>query len=132
MAALSWSPPGMLHRPHSPLRGSFVWLLLVLLLAGAASYSHGSRYAIVPDHAPVRAGEVVHQAGPAAGAEELGKDGCERRKAPRSQPAPVRSGAVDPPALTGRQPQVGMPSLVAPPDPDLPALTVVKLSISRT
>jgi hypothetical protein len=53
MAALSWSSLGMLRCPV-PLRSLFVWLVLVLLLTGAASYTHGSRYAIVPDHGSVQ------------------------------------------------------------------------------
>lgn len=160
MAALSSSPDGVLRCPVS-LRSVFVWLLLALLLAGAASYTHGSRYAIVPDHGPVQstqeraAGEVrlqaetaaspadtsasalqrhgvVHHAGPRAGTEEVERDCCERPQAPRSEPAPVRSGAVDPPSLTGKQPGTGMFAGTVPPEPDLPALTVIKLSISRT
>lgn len=159
MAALSWSPLGVLRCPVS-LRSVFVWLLLVLLLAGAASYTHGSRYAIVPGHGPVQtteesaAAEVplhaetaasdvetsasalqtrgVVQIGPAAGTEEVEKDCCERRHAPRSEPAPVRTGAVDPPSLTSQQPGDRMTSGAVPPMPDLPALTVIKLSISRT
>lgn len=159
MAALSWSPLGVLRCPVS-LRSVFVWLLLALLVAGAASYTHGSRYAIVPIHGPVQSTEEraaggvplqtetpaspadtsvsalqtrgVHQAGPAAGTEEVEKDCCERRHAPRSQPAPVRNGAVDPPSLTGQQPGDRMTSAAVPQEPGLPALTVVKLSISRT
>lgn len=159
MAALSWSPLGVLRCPVS-LRSVFVWLLLALLLAGAASYTHGSRYAIVPGHGPVQttekwaAAEVpllaetaasaaetsasamqtrgVVQAGPAAGTEEVEKDCCERRHAPRSEPAPVRTGAVDPPSLIGQQPGDRMTSGAVPQEPGLPALTVIKLSISRT
>lgn len=160
MAALSSCPEGVLRCPVS-LRSVFVWLLLALLLAGAASYTHGSRYAIVPNHGPVqstqeRAAEevplqaetaaspadtsasasqtrgVVHQAGPTAGTEEVEHDCCERPQAPRSEPPPVRSGAADPPSLTGQQPGTGMLSGTVPPEPDLPALTVIKLSISRT
>lgn len=160
MAALSWSSLGMLRRPVS-LRGVFVWLLLALLLTGAASYSHGSRYALVPGHSSFQsAGEqgvsavppqaepaaspadtsasasqavrAVHQAGPFVEPEEVEKDCCERRPAPRSEPAPVRTGAVDPPSLTYRLPGDGILSSVVPPQPDLPAPTVVKLSISRT
>lgn len=159
MAALSWSPLGVLRRPVS-LRSVFVWLLLALLLAGAASYTHGSRYAIVPNHGPAQstggqaaekvpphAGTaaspaetsasalltgVVHQAGPTAGTEEVEKDCCERRQAPRSEPAPLRTGAVDPPSLTGQRSGDGMLSAPVPPDPDLPGLTVIRLSISRT
>lgn len=160
MAALSWSSPGMLRCPVS-LRSVFVWLLLALLLTGTASYTHGSRYAIVPGHGPVQsAGEQgtegkppqaetatspaatsapasqtvrdVHQVVLFVGSEGLEKDCCEWRQAPRSEPAPVRTGAVDPPPLTHRQPGDGILCSVAPPEPDLPALTVVKLSISRT
>ena len=159
MAALSWSSLGILRCPVS-LRSVFVWLLLALLLTGAASYTHGSRYAIVPGHGPVHsAGEQgvqgvppqaenatspaftsasasqairVVEAGLFVEPEELEKDCCERRQAPRSEPAPVRTGAVDPPFLTHRQSGEGILSSVVPPAPDLPALTVVKLSISRT
>lgn len=160
MAALNWSSLGMLRRPLS-LRSVFVWLLLALLFTGAASYTHGSRYALVPGHSSLQsAGEqdveavppqagpaaspadmsasasrgvrAVHQAGPFVEPEEVEKDCCERRPAPRGEPAPVRTGAVDPPSLTCRLPGDGILSSVVPPDPDLPALTVVKLSISRT
>lgn len=160
MAALSWSSLGVLRRPVS-LRSVFVWLLLALLVAGAASYTHGSRYAIVPHQGAVQsAGEqaregapqqaeitagpagssasapqaigIVHQAGPAVESEQLEKDCCERRQAPRSEPAPVRTGVVDLPSLTQWQPGDGMLSFVVPQEPVLPALTVVKLSISRT
>lgn len=161
MAALSWSSLGML-RCRVSLRSPFVWLLLALVLAGAASYIHGSRYAIVPGHtafpsvavqdvgavpspaetAASPAGSsspsvswalrVVHEAGPFVDPETLEKDGCERRQAPRSEPAPLRTGAVDPPSIIHRLPGDGILSRVVPPGPDLPALTVVKLSISRT
>lgn len=159
MAALSSSPLGMLRSTVS-LRSAFVWLLLALLLAGAASYTHGSRYAIVPNHGPVqsmggqateevplKAGNAaipsdtsdsafqargIVQAGPTAGTEEAEKDCCERRQAPRSEPAPIRTGAVDPPSLTSQQPGDRMLSGPVPPEPDLPAPTVIKLSISRT
>lgn len=160
MAALSWSSFGMLRCPVS-LRGVFVWLLLSLLLAGAASYTHGSRYAIVPGHdsfpsvgeqglelvpprgeATASSGDpsasvsqvvrVVHEVGPFADPEALPKDRCERRQSPRSEPAPLRTGAVDPPFSTHRRPGGGIFSSVLPPAPDLPALTVVELSISRT
>lgn len=160
MAALNWSPQGML-RCAVPLRSVLVWLLLALLVTGAASYSHGSRYAIVPGHGPVQSADaqnvggvlqqvdsavspadssapasqaprVVHQVGPAVDFEELEKDCCERRQAPRSEPVPVRTGAVDPPSLTHRLPGDGALSSEMPPEPDLPVLTVVELSISRT
>ena len=160
MGGLNWSSLGMLRCPVS-LRGVFVWLLLALLLTGAASYTHGSRYALVPGHGSLQsAGEsgvdaappqvqhaagsadasasasqgvrAVHQAGPFVEPEEAEKDCCERRPAPRSEPVPVRTGAVDPPSLICRLPGDGIPSSFVPPAPDLPALTVVKLSISRT
>lgn len=161
MAGLSGSSSGTLRCTVSP-RDVFVWLLLSLLLAGAASYSYGSRYAIIPGHEPFQAvaehrpqpvplqaqpeaissdmsasafhiARVVHEVGPFVGAEVLLKDRCERRQSPRSEPAPLRTGAVDPPSLTHRQqPGDGIPSTVLPPAPDLPGLTVVDLSISRT
>lgn len=139
-----------------------MWLLLSLLVAGAGSYTHGSRYALVPGHdtfqrvgeqgpalAPPR-GEaaaspggpsasasqtvsVVHEVGPFVDREVLPKDRCERQQCPRSEPAPLRTGAADLPCLTRRQhPGDGIVSSVLPPEPDLPALTVVELSISRT
>lgn len=159
MAILKWSLPGILRCPLSP-RSMFLWLLLALLLAGAASYTHGSRYAIVPVHVPVqsagvqatgaeplqavfaaipagnssweqRAVRAVHHAGPFADADTLEKDSCERRQAPRSEPSPLRTGAVDPPATTHRNSLAG-PRSVIPLEPDLPALSVIDLSISRT
>lgn len=164
MATLGSSAFGMLRCPV-PLRSIFVWLLLALLLAGAASYSYGSRYALV-GHSPfqsahsqaanphsheaaptqtvtsatpgdtpasaIQAVRAVHQAGPFVEPVELGKDCCQRNKAPRGEPAPLRTGAVDPPSLLHRLPGDGAFSTDVPPDPDLPALTVVQLSISRT
>lgn len=156
MAALRRSSLGTLRCPVS-LRSLFVWLLLALLLTGAASYTNGSRYAIVPDHgpvqstgnqgakgalpqaepadtsaSPVQAARVIRQAGPALGTEEAEKDCCERRQAPRGEPAPIRTGAIDPPSATHQHPGEAPPDGAAPPEPDLPALTVVELSISRT
>jgi hypothetical protein len=130
MAALSGSSLEMLRRTVS-LRSVFLWLLLGLLLAGAASYTYGSRYAIVPSNAAVQsAGEEVATAVPLP--EEVEKDCCERRQAPRSEPAPIRTGVVEPPSLTVQQPEQGMLEDPTPPEPDLPALTVIKLSVSRT
>lgn len=137
-----------------------MWLLLSLLLAGAASYTHGSRYAIVPGHdhfqvvgeqslelvppqgdAAASSGDtsasvsqmvrVVYEVGPVPepGAEQR----CERRRCPRSEPAPQKTGVVDPPSLTRwQQPGDGIIISPCPPAPDLPALTAVELSISRT
>ena len=109
-------------------RSVFVWLLLVLLIAGAASYTSGSRYALVPGHGPVQSAaeqaaaevpaqadtsagpaepaasaqhsaRVIHEAGPSAEPAGLEREG-ERSKAPRGEPVHVRTGAVDPPSLS--------------------------------
>ena len=129
------------------LRGHLVWILAVLLLVGAASYSHGSRYAIVghgysqsaaaESVAAEATGQAVGQtagpsAGPSSDPEYMEDNCCERRQAPRSEPAPLRTGAVDPPSLLHRQPGPAVLSGNLPPVPDLPVLTVVQLSISRT
>lgn len=115
MAALSWSPPGVLRRPLSPLRGifcgsfwPFCWQVPppTRRAAGTPSFLIMARY---------QQPALFHQAGPAVAAEELDKDCCERRQAPRSDPAPVRSGTVDPPALTGWQPGDGMVSVSSQP-----------------
>jgi len=145
-----------------PLRAVFVWLLLVLLMTGAATYTRGSWYAIVPGHGAVQsAGEQVAEAFPLQQAEittgpadtpasasqavralhkagqfveprELEKDGSERRRAPRGEPAPVQTAVVDPPTLIHPQPYNATLSSIVPAEPDPPALTVVELSISRT
>lgn len=157
MATLG-SPALGLLRCLVALRGVFVWLLLVLLIAGAASYTSGSRYALVPGHSPVQGGQaagdvplqaiadagpaapsasaaqsvrVVPEAGPSAEPAGLENEG-ERIKAPRGEPVPVRTGAVDPPSLIQRLPGGSLHSHDVPPEPELPALTVVELSISRT
>lgn len=162
MGALSLSSLEVLRRPVS-LRSVLVWLLLALLLAGAASYTKGSRYAIVPahsaglaaveqaaasaplPHAQSAAGPaatsvaassavcVLHAAAlPSTGSEELEKDCCERRRAPRGEPVPVRTGVVDPPSLIQPQPAAVVFPSIAPLPPGLKVLTVVELSISRT
>ena len=146
MAAVIWSLPGMLRRVVV-LRGHLVWILAVLLLVGAASYSHGSRYAIVghgysqsaaaESVAAEATGQAVGQAaGPSANQpsdRESVEDGCcERRQAPRSEPVPLRTGAVEPPSLLHSQPGPAVLSGILPAEPGLPALTVVQLSISRT
>lgn len=139
MAALNWSSQGVLRSPTS-LRSLFVWLLLTLLLAGAASYTHGTRYAIVPGCFPIQAihdpgpAEVPPQAKPAvsvSGTEESGKDCCQNRHAPRGEPTP-RTGFGDSPSVAHQYPGDALINNTAPPKPDLPALTVVELSISRT
>lgn len=149
------------------LRSAFAWVLVALLVTAAASYAHGTRYAVV-GHGPfhtagahmasadaaaleaVEAGpqatqagtedhtepgfnlvHVVHSAGPCVDPDALEPD-CERRQAPRSQPALLRTGAVEPPAELQRQPGDDALSSIFPPEPELPALTVVQLSVSRT
>ena len=59
------------------------------------------------------------------------RDCCERRQAPRGEPAPLRTGAVDAPSLLLRE-DGGEVLSPAPSEPDLPALTVIQLSVSRT
>ncbi|WP_406636570.1 hypothetical protein [Pseudarthrobacter quantipunctorum] len=137
-----------------------MWLLLVLLIAGAASYTAGTRYALVPGYGPVQSADgqaaggappqaeavasqaepaasaphsvrVIHEAGPSAEPAGLEREG-ERSKAPRGEPVPVRTGAVDPPSLIQRLPGGTLHSTHVPAEPELPALTVVDLSISRT
>ncbi|MDE8669954.1 hypothetical protein PY310_15335 [Pseudarthrobacter sp. H3Y2-7] len=44
----------------------------------------------------------------------------------------MRTGALDPPPVTYQQPGDALLNGAAPVVPDLPALTVVELSISRT
>lgn len=158
--AILGSPPLGILRCRVSLRSSFVWLLLALLIAGAASYTSGSRYALVPGYGPVQSGDgqategmppqaetsagqaettasaphsvgVVHEAGPSTEPAGLEREG-ERNKAPRGEPVPVRTGAVDPPSLIQRLPGGTLHSSDIPREPDLPALSVVDLSISRT
>lgn len=161
MAALNWSSPRMLRCPVS-LRSLFVWLLLTLLLTGAASYTSGSRYAIVPGCGPVQTADdlgpqelpppaelaanpaadpsvstsqstgATHHAAPSSGTEEVERDCCQRRHAPRGEPVPMRTGALDPPSVNYQQPGDALLNGAEPPEPGLPALTVVELSISRT
>ena len=87
MAALKWSSPGVLRSPVW-LRSLFVWLLLTLLLTGAASYTSGSRYAIVPGSRP---GPVQRRAGRQGSAAHKRKPQpvpLRLHRRPRSQPAP--------------------------------------------
>ena len=136
------------------LRSHLVWILAVLLLAGAASYSQGSRYAIVghgysqsagAEQGAQAAAQAVAQAAAQAAGQAAGpsanqpsdresvEDGCcERRQAPRSEPVPLRTGAVEPPSLLHSHPGPAVLSGILPAEPDLPPLTVVQLSISRT
>ncbi|WP_354172120.1 hypothetical protein [Arthrobacter sp. UYEF36] len=138
---------------------------MALLLAGAASYTHGSRYAVV-GHSPFQSGEAqspaarsdspvwlgavasspgpgerlasaseavhaVQQAGPFVEPGSMERECCERRQAPRGEPAPLRTGAVDPPSIFQPPPGDAVSNTV-PPEPEPSALTVVQLSISRT
>lgn len=58
---------------------------------------------------------------------------CERRQAPRAEPAPLRIASAHSAATlqhwTAGQPLSSPPM---PPEPDLPTLTVVELAVSRT
>lgn len=138
------------------LRSAFVWMLAVLLLAGAATFSHGTRYAIsgnnffataealpagvdspcatagnnsvAQDSEPVA---PVHQACP-AGPDSSAEDCCGRGQAPRGEPAPLRTGAVDPPPVLHREPADAGPAAVAPQEAEFRALTLAELSVSRT
>lgn len=146
-----------LRRLVSP-RIALSWLLLAALVAGAASYSHGSRYAIVPGHAPLSSApqqDIVSAPPPAIappgsapalaatgviqevsrfGDPELPKQKCcERRSAPRSEPAPLRTGVPDQSAATHPLFRVDGPiPAAAPPVPGPAALTIIQLSVSRT
>lgn len=138
------------------LRSAFVWMRAVLLLAGAATYSHGTRYAIsgnnffataetLPagmdspcasagnDSVTQGSGAVapVHQACP-AGPDSSAEDCCGRGQAPRGEPAPLRTGAVAPPPVLHREPGDLGPAAVAPHEPEFRALTLAELSVSRT
>lgn len=164
MTALNWSSPRIIRSALS-LRGIFMWILVLLLLTGAASYTHGSRYALI-GHGPFQTAEAlslgpeprgavaapavgvpgsgdipasavqvvraVHQAGQCVDPQTVEGKCCDRRQAPRGEPAPLRTGAVDPPTLLQRLPGDAVLSSSAPPEPDLPTLTVFQLSISRT
>lgn len=144
-------PPAAIGRP-GPLQITFISLLLTLIAAGAASYYHGSRYALIghdtalsapaqpigvtethsevaPAHPEART--ALAQAGhlPDQNTEE--KRCCERRPAPRSEPPPLLAWAVNPPDLPPRAPQTGAhaPAL---PGPELRASRLITLSVSRT
>lgn len=164
MATPYCTPEGTL-RCLGSLRSIFVCILLVLLVAGAASYTHGSRYSLV-GHGPfltspaettgsgaplaeaplleaTPAGQdappssdspvvpVTHHAGPLLDPGSLERDCGERRQAPRGESVPLRTGAVDGPSLHLRA-EGGEVLSRAPSEPDLPALTVILLSVSRT
>lgn len=131
-------------------------MLAVLLVAGAATYSQGTRYAIsgnnffattealptVVDSPCASAGSnivaqdsgsvaPVHQACP-AGPDSSAEDCCGRGQAPRGEPAPLRTGAVDAPSVLHREPgDLGL-AAVAPEEPEFRALTLAQLSVSRT
>ncbi|TDL37349.1 hypothetical protein [Arthrobacter nitrophenolicus] len=164
MATPSCIPEGTL-RCYVSLRSILVCTLLVLLVAGAASYTHGSRYALVghgpfltapappadsgltlteepplqatspgqgaPPPSGLPAVPVSHQAGPLLDPESVERDCCERRQAPRGEPAPLRTGAVNVPSVLLWE-AAGEVLYPVPSEPDLPALTVIQLSVSRT
>ena len=144
-------PPAALGR-RGPLQIMFISLLLTLIAAGAAAYSHGSRYALIghntalsapaqpigvtethseaaPAHPEART--VLAQAGHLPDQNTGEKRYCERRPAPRSEPAPLLTGAVNPPDLPPRTPQTGAhaPAL---PGPEPQESRLITLSVSRT
>ena len=153
MTGLGSFSGGTLRRHISP-RSVLTWFLLAVLVTGAASYCLGSRYAIVPGHAALYS--APHQdpaiapspANTASSSAAVGviqheprfeeqkmpqQECCERRSAPRSEPAPLRTGVTDLPAMTHRLCCADGPlSAVTSPEPGPPALTIIQLSISRT
>lgn len=164
MTGTKWDNEEILRRLMPPRR-LISWLLLAVLVMGAASYLHGSRYGIVPAHGALSSGAHAHQDPPGAASpadavlrpgvisahdpgavramQQVSWSGdakvppqkcCERRSAPRSEPVPLRAAALDQPLLLAPRPNSadGIFSALPPPEPDLRALTVLKLSISRT
>lgn len=138
------------------LRSAFVWILAVLLLTAAATYSHGTRYAIsgnnffataeaLPagmDNPCASAGNdsgtqesgpasPVHRACP-AGPDSSAEDCCGRGQAPRGEPVPLRTGAVDPPPMPHREPGGAHAAATPTEEPEFSALTLAELSVSRT
>ena len=138
MTRQSWI--AVLLSRHTPPRSVLSWLLLLALVAGAAAYTQGSRYALVPGVSSTHS-TAVDQANAGTGPSFTQFHGsaapqpecCERRHAPRSEPAPLRTSALDPPVLAPRPSSAdGIQPAASPPEPELPALTVIQLSISRT
>src|SRR5690349_9354194 len=152
MTARHWSSLKV-FRCLVSLRSAFVWLVLILLLAGAASYNHGSRYAlvghspvqsvasqsVVPDRveavAPREAAFAQGDAAPSASRvvravpqvsryvdpESMARGCCERRPAPRSEPAQLGMVAVEPPVVLQWQPGDGVRTGIVRAEPKLPA-----------
>lgn len=157
MTGLGWFSGRTLRRLIS-LRSVLSWFLLAVLVTGAASYCLGSRYAIVPGHSALDSAAHQDPAGapsPATTASDLApvpaavgviqqvsqfedpkmpqQECCERRSAPRSEPAPLRTGVTDLPVMAHRPFCADGPLSAVPlPEPGPPALTIIQLSISRT
>ena len=137
------------------------WLLLAVLLVAAASYSQGTRYALVAEPAPalsaVQHAAAAHFPDPlnaVAGAELRhpassvhARDGhdascpgdspqhracCDRYPASRSEPAPTKVAAPDPPTVAAAAGQQHVLQVAQEPEPRRQALTLDQLSISRT
>jgi len=137
------------------------WLLLAVLLVAAASYSQGTRYALVAEPAPalsaVQHAPATHSPAPlnaAAGAELLhpassvhARDGhnascpedspqhhacCDRYPASRSEPAPTKAAEPDPPTAAVTAGPRHVLQVAQEPAPRRQALTLDQLSISRT
>jgi hypothetical protein len=145
-------------------------MLLCALVAAAASYSHGSRYALVTGHpkfsstvahpatvpaptaqrasaldgngphgglvasnaGPVRAVRAATQPRDSASTQERGGERC---PAPRGNPASLRGGVLDPPALHAAQQHTVFLESMSPPvssEPHPRASASIELCISLT
>jgi hypothetical protein len=156
------TPPSMLRCRPVALQRFLVWILVAFILAGAAAYVQGTRYALAghlpqavlqsadattpPEVAPSAPNGQTRgntpslsslkipahsQSGPLQDKKPPDGNCSERHQAPRSEPAPLRT-APSPgqlrPAPAGSPPSSR--HIVS--EPDLPALTVVQLAVSRT
>lgn len=148
MASLIRSSSRML-RCFVSRRSPFVWVLTLLLILGAASYTQGSRYALI-GHSSVsestspgshgadetngsRSVPVIHKTSPRFGPTPMDRECCKSRSAPRGEPAPLRTGGVDPPTfLIGQQAGDEHQSRSVPAEPGPQRHMIVQLSISRT
>lgn len=137
------------------------WLLLAVLLVAAASYSQGTRYALVAESAPalsaVQQEAVPHSPAPLGaiagtelrhpGSSVHAKEGhdascpedspqhhacCDRYPASRSEPAPTKAAAPDAPTASVAAGPQHVLQVAQEPAPRRQALTLDQLSISRT
>ncbi|MFB0836852.1 MULTISPECIES: hypothetical protein [unclassified Arthrobacter] len=112
------------------LRILFGWLLLAALLVAAASYSQGTRYALVAEPGP--APSVVQHAAALHSPAPQHHACCDRYPAPRSEPAPTKAAAPDPPRAAAPAALQHVLQVAQEPEPRRQALTLDQLSISRT